>query len=112
MPIAVGYVVAHYYSYVVVGIQQNLQLFSDPYGTGADYLGIAENGISYALVTPTTVATVQVAAVVIGHVLGVVAAHDRAIALFPRRHAVAGQIPLLVVMVVFTVSGITLLFAE
>jgi hypothetical protein len=111
VPIAVGYVIAHYYSYIVVGVQQNMQQFSDPYGTGADYLGIAENGISYALVTPTTVATVQVVAVVIGHVLGVVAAHDRATALFPRKHALAGQIPLLVVMVAFTISGITLLFA-
>jgi len=30
---------------------------------------------------------------VTGHVLGVVSAHDRAVALFPRRSAVAGQIP-------------------
>jgi hypothetical protein len=111
VPIAVGYVIAHYYSYIIVGVQQNMQQFSDPYGTGADYLGIAENGISYALVTPTTVATVQVVAVVVGHVLGVISAHDRAMALFPRKHALAGQLPLLVVMVGFTISGITLLFA-
>jgi hypothetical protein len=112
VPIAVGYVVAHYYSYVVIGVQQNMQQLSDPYGTGADYLGIAENGIAYTLVNATAVATIQVVAIVVGHVLGVVAAHDRAMALFPRKHALAGQIPLLVVMVVFTVSGITLLFAD
>jgi hypothetical protein len=43
-------------------------------------------------------------------VLGVVSAHDRAIALFPRKRALLGQVPLLVVMVVFTITGLTLLF--
>ena len=38
-------------------------------------------------------------------------AHDRAVGLFPRTRAVAGQIPLLVLMVLFTVSGLLLLFS-
>ncbi|MGQ0576912.1 MAG: hypothetical protein ACT4RN_22330 [Pseudonocardia sp.] len=53
----------------------------------------------------------QVAAVVTGHILGVDAAHDRAARLFPRRQAVAGQVPLLVLMVGYTVGGLSLLFA-
>jgi len=51
-----------------------------------------------------------VLAVVTGHVLGVIAAHDRAIKLLPRRHQLVGQLPLLLVMVFFTVSGLYLLF--
>jgi len=44
-------------------------------------------------------------------VLGTVLAHDRALAPSPRRTAVLGQIPLLVLMVVYTVVGLLLLFA-
>jgi hypothetical protein len=62
-------------------------------------------------VTPTGVATLQVAAVVVGHVLGVVLAHDRAVRLFPPRAALAGQLPLLALMVSYTVTGLLLLFA-
>ena len=53
-------------------------------------------------------ADVQVSA--IGHVLGVIFAHDRAVRLFPRRAAVVGQVPLLVLMVALTCLGLFLLF--
>jgi hypothetical protein len=43
-------------------------------------------------------------------VLGVIAAHDRAIELFPRRGAIAGQLPLLLIMVGYTTGGLLLLF--
>ena len=48
---------------------------------------------------------------VLGHVLGVVAAHDRAVRLLPRRHQLTGQLSLLVAMVMFTAGGLYLLFA-
>ena len=48
-------------------------------------------------------------AIVGGHVLGVVAAHDRAMRLLPRRHQLTGQLPLLAVMVAYTVGGLYLL---
>ena len=38
----------------------------------------------------------KVLAVVTGHVLGVIAAHDRAIEVLPKRHQVTGQLPMLV----------------
>ncbi len=53
----------------------------------------------------------QVTSIVAGHVLGVVLAHDRAVRLFPRRRAVAGQLPLLALMVAYTCGGLLLLFA-
>ena len=55
-------------------------------------------------------ADVQVLAIVVGHVLGVIVAHDRAVRLFPRRAAVVGQVPLLVLMVALTCLGLFLLF--
>jgi hypothetical protein len=111
VPIVVGYAVAHYYSLLVIVGQQTVQGMSDPLGTGADLLGVAGNGISYTWVQPTTVATIQVLAVVVGHIGGVVAAHERGVRLFPASRAVAAQIPLLIAMVVFTFTGLTLLFA-
>ena len=109
VPIAIGYVVAHYYSFAVVEGQNAVIRLSDPLGTGA---GLAGRAADATLIAPGTVATVQLAAIVTGHVLGVVLAHDRAVRLFPRGRAVAGQLPLLVLMVGYTVGGLLLLFAS
>lgn len=46
-----------------------------------------------------------------GHILGVVSAHDRAVALFPSNQALSGQLPLLLLMVGYTVGRLFLLFA-
>jgi hypothetical protein len=110
VPVALGYVVAHYWSFLAVEGQRAFIRLSDPLGTGADWLGTGDLQVSYALATPTIVANVQVLAIVAGHVLGVVVAHDRAVRLFPRARAVAGQLPLLVLMVALTCLGLFLLF--
>jgi hypothetical protein len=111
IPIVVGYALAHYYSLLVIVGQQTVQNMSDPLGTGADLLGISGNGISYTWVQPTTVAVIQVLAVVVGHVFGVFAAHERGVRIFPPQRSVLAQVPLLVAMLVFTVTGLSLLFA-
>ncbi|MGH8939954.1 MAG: hypothetical protein ACRDV2_11485, partial [Actinomycetes bacterium] len=106
-----GYVVAHYWSLLVLIGQQTVIQLSDPLGTGANWLGTGDWGIQASLADPGLTSVIQVAAVVTGHLLGVVLAHDRAVLLLPRRRAVVGQIPLLVLMVGYTVGGLTLLFA-
>ncbi len=112
VPIIVGYMVAHYLSYFVEVGQQTLILMSDPMSNGSDLLGTGDWSVNYWLsYHPTFLATTKVLAVVVGHVLGVIAAHDRAITLLPKRHQITGQLPLLVAMVVFTVGGLYLLFA-
>jgi hypothetical protein len=111
VPIIVGYIVAHYLSYFVEVGQQTVVLLSDPLGRGDDLLGTGGWQVSYWLSAhPTTLAVTKVLAVVTGHVLGVVAAHDRAMRLLPRRHQLTGQLPLLLVMVFYTVTGLYLLF--
>ncbi|WP_295702609.1 hypothetical protein [Lapillicoccus sp.] len=111
IPIAAGYLVAHYWSLGIFQGQRTLALLSDPLGTGADLLGTAAIVPGQALIAPTLVAAVQAGAIVLGHVLGVVVAHERAVRLFDRRSAVLGQLPLMVVMVLYTVGGLSLLFA-
>ncbi len=111
VPIIVGYIVAHYLSYFVEVGQQTLILLSDPLARGDNLLGTADWQVSYWLSShPTFLALVKVLAVVTGHILGVIAAHDRAVRLLPRRHQLTGQLPLLLVMVFYTVSGLYLLF--
>jgi hypothetical protein len=111
VPIIVGYIVAHYLSYFVEVGQQTLVLLSDPVSSGANLLGTADWSVSYWISNhPRFLAVLKVASVVTGHVLGVIAAHDRAIRLLPKRHQLTGQLPLLFVMVFYTVTGLYLLF--
>ena len=112
VPIIVGYIVAHYLTYFVEYGQRTVIDLSDPFSRGDDYLGTADLQVGYWLSAhPTFLAVTKVLAVALGHVVGVVAAHERAVRLLPRRHQLTGQLPLLVAMVGFTVGGLYLLFA-
>jgi hypothetical protein len=111
VPIIVGYMTAHYLSYLYEQGQMTLLQLSDPMVTGQNLLGTANWSVDYWLsYHPTTLANIKVLAVVTGHIVGVVAAHDRAIELLPKRHQVIGQLGLLVVMVAYTATGLYLLF--
>lgn len=111
VPIIVGYVIAHYFSFLIFQGQQAIILLSDPLGTGANLFGTATRGVDYTLLPQSATALVEVIAIVGGHIVGVVSAHDRAVALLPRRQAIMGQLPLLVLMIGYTVGGLVLLFA-
>ena len=90
--------------------QQTIVYLSDPMVEGANLLGTADLQVSYWLSQhPTFLAVTKVVSIVGGHVLGVIAAHDRAMQLLPRRDQLTGQLPLLVVMVGFTTGGLYLL---
>ena len=112
VPIVVGYVIAHYLSYLVEVGQLTLVQLSDPLSNGSNLLGTGNLDVNYWLsYHPTLLANIKVIAVVVGHILGVVAAHDRAIRILPPRHQLTGQLPLLGAMIAFTVGGLYLLFA-
>jgi len=103
-------VIAHYFPFFVFEGQDALILASDPLANGSDLLGTAGRKINYAVLSAGTIAVVQVAAIVAGHIIGVISAHDRAVRLFPPRRAVAGQLPLLILMIGYTLGGLLLLF--
>ncbi|MGC4939845.1 hypothetical protein [Kribbella sp. DT2] len=112
VPIALGYVLAHYATLLILEGQRTLILLSDPLSRGWNVFGTRELGVNSSLANHTTAISIGlVISVVGGHILGVVSAHDRAVALFPRGRALAGQIPLLIVMVAYTVGGLALLFS-
>jgi hypothetical protein len=109
VPIVLAYVLAHYFSFLVLEGQLGLIRLSDPFGQGWDLFGTSGWAMNLALVSPTTIWYVQVAAIVIGHVGGVIVAHDRAIASFPPDVATRTQYALLAVMVLFTATGLLIL---
>jgi hypothetical protein len=112
VPIALAYVVAHYFSLLATRGQAMFYLISDPLGTGADVFGTASSTIDYAVISGTAIWYVQVAALVIGHVAGLVLAHDRALVTFKdARAATRSQYWMLAVMIAFTSLGLWLLSA-
>ena len=112
VPIIVGYIVAHYVNYFVEVGWDTLVLASDPLSNGANWLGTGNlDRITWLSSNPTLLASLKVVAVVVGHVVAAVAAHDRAVRILPRNHQVTGQLPMLAVMVCFTAGGLYLLFA-
>ncbi|MDQ1689164.1 MAG: hypothetical protein QOK42_2139 [Frankiaceae bacterium] len=110
LPIAVGYVVAHYFSLFVFEGQHTLQLLSDPTGDGADLLGTGGGTVNYTLISVSTIAGIRAGAVLVGHVLAVVLAHDRALEDAPAGGAALGvQLPLLTTMVGYTLAALLVL---
>jgi hypothetical protein len=89
--IVLAYVVAHYFSFLLIEGQLGIVNASDPFDLGWDLFGTAGWSVNIALLSATLIWYVQVAAIVIGHVGGVVLAHDRAIALCDRASAVRTQ---------------------
>ena len=112
VPIVIGYAIAHYFTLLVVEGQRVVLNLSDPLGRGWDVLGTRSWAVDSSIFDhPTAIAVVQLLAIVVGHVLGVVAAHEKAVALLPARSALRGQWPMLVLMVGYTAAGLVLLFS-
>ncbi len=107
VPIALAYFIAHYFTLFVFQAQDLLRLVSDPFGRGADLFGTADRRIDFQLVSPELIWGVQVAAIVVGHVVALALAHDRALQLADsHRTAIRSQVPMLVLMVALTVAGL------
>ena len=110
VPIALGYAVAHYVTLVLFEGQLLIHAASDPFGMGWDLFGTAEWRVSFwSWLSPTVVWYVQVAAIVGGHVTGVVLAHDRALAVFSEERAARSQYAMLVLMIGLTSLGLLIL---
>lgn len=111
VPIAFAYAVAHYLTLIVFEGQLLISTISDPFGRGWDLFGTANRAVDYGILGPNSVWYIQVAVIVLGHIGGVVLAHDRALADFSGRAAVRSQYAMLILMVVLTSIGLTILAA-
>jgi len=112
IPIVVGYMLAHYLSYLVEGGQDAVILLADPLDRGWDLLGPGIGDANYWLSRhPAALSTIQVLCVVAGHVVAVAAAHDKALRLLPVGHRVTGQLAMMLTIVGYSFTGLYLLFA-
>jgi hypothetical protein len=112
VPIVIGYAIAHYATLLVVEGQRTAINWSDPLGRGWNVFGSAEMGVNSAIFNhPTAIAVIQLSAIVGGHVLGIIAAHELAVRHLPPARALAGQLPMLGVMIGYTCAGLVLLFS-
>ena len=105
LPIAVAYDVAHNYAYVLVNATRALD-------RAADAAGVALALDPGSALAPVVVWTTQVALVVGGHLVAVVAAHLATERTFPDpRRARRGHAPLAALMVAYTVVSLYVLAA-
>ncbi|MDI6097450.1 hypothetical protein QLQ12_02405 [Actinoplanes sp. NEAU-A12] len=107
VPIAVGYTLAHYLSLLIVEAPRGVLLLA-----GSD----APWNVTPA---PEVIAGAQIALILAGHVIGVIVAHDRALALTrsltPQRPVLAvlaDELPMVLFMIGCTWAGLFLLFVR
>lgn len=109
VPIALAYAFAHYFTLIAFEGQLLVPALSDPIGLGWNLFGTIDYRPNYTWIPPVAAWYVQLAAIVGGHVIGVVLAHDRALAVFPGPRAVRSQYAMLTLMVGLTALGLTVL---
>ena len=95
LPIAGGYIVAHYFTLLVQGVLWLPGLALDPRSVAPDVAWIPSEAIWY----------VSVAAIVIGHIAAVVLAHRLAMR-DGRRRAVLAGLPLVLLMIGYTIFSL------
>lgn len=109
VPIAVVYQIAHYATLLVAQGWVILPLLSDPFASDWDLFGTASWSVEIVL-SAALVWYVQVGLIVLGHAVAVYLAHTVASGMVRQRSAtLRSQIPLLVLMVAYTISSLWIL---
>jgi hypothetical protein len=107
VPIAIAYHLAHYFTYLLIQGQLLIRLASDPLGFGWNFFGTARFRPDIGIVGARAVWYTAVAAIVLGHVIAVYVAHVVALREFrDRRAALRSQVPMLVLMVGYTIVSL------
>ena len=110
VPIAIAYHIAHYLSYFLIAGQVIIPLLSDPFGYGWDLFGTAAYQINVTIVNVKSVWYTAIISIVLGHVAAVYLAHFMALLLFNcRKAALCSQIPMMVLMVGYTMTSLWIL---
>ena len=110
VPIAVAYHLAHYFSFLVTTGQFMIPLASDPFGYGWDLLGTGDYRVYIGLLSPYVFWYAAVTLIIVGHIIAVYVAHVVALRVFERqRDALVSQVPMVLLMVVYTMSSLWIL---
>jgi hypothetical protein len=107
VPIAIAYHLAHYFSYLLIQGQLIIRLGSDPFGFGWNLLGTAHYRPDVGIVGARFAWYLAVIAIVLGHIVAVAIGHMVALREYAtRRAALRSQLPMLVLMVGYTMVSL------
>jgi hypothetical protein len=110
LPIALVYNITHYYTLILTQGVKIISLLSDPFGFGWNLFGTADLYRAPFLPAMGTVWHTQVGLIIFGHIVSVYLAHLEALRIFPTRlQAALSQLPMLLLMVLFTTVGLWVL---
>jgi hypothetical protein len=110
VPIAIGYNIAHNYSYILIQSQAFVALLSDPFGAGWNLFGTAGLQPDLTVVDARTIWYVAVGSIVVGHIIAVFLAHVVALRTSPsRRSAIRSLYPMTILMVLYTGVSLSIL---
>lgn len=110
LPIVLVYHITHYYTLIETQGIKIIALASDPFGRGWNLFGTADWFRRIFVPDSAVVWHVQVGLILVGHIISVYVAHLIALDLFrERRTATLSQLPMLLLMVAFTVAGLWIL---
>ncbi|TDU25660.1 hypothetical protein DFR24_4105 [Panacagrimonas perspica] len=110
LPIALVYHATHYWTLILTQGLMVLRLASDPFGIGWNLFGTALWLHRPVIPGMDWVWHTQVGLILIGHVASVVVAHREALRVFDTpRTAALSQLPMLALMLAFTVFGLWIL---
>ncbi|HJU24100.1 MAG TPA: hypothetical protein VJ891_16470 [Casimicrobiaceae bacterium] len=107
LPIGLVYNMAHYWTVLLIQLPRLPYLLADPLGRGwiVPFIGIPAP--ERPPLDMASVWNTEVTLIVVGHLIGVYLSHRIALRVFAsRRAALASQVPMLVLMVVYTVVGL------
>ena len=110
IPIALVYHLTHYYTLLFTQGTQLPWLLSDPLGTGSEWAWRWLGAPPAVIPDAAAVWHTQVGLIVLGHIVSVLLAHRIALQVFAtRRQAVLSQLPMLLLMMLYTGSGLWIL---
>ena len=110
VPIAIGYHLAHYLTFLLIQGQYIIPLVSDPFGFGWNLFGTAGYRVDIAIVGARFAWITAVTAILLGHIAAVYLAHLKAMRIFDTRSAaLRSQVPLTALMVVYTFVSLSIL---
>jgi hypothetical protein len=114
IPISIAFHFAHYLTVLMVNAQYALASASDPFGNGLDLFGTRDRYVTTVFLNTygpvRLIWTIEVFAIVLGHIFGIALAHALATRHFAGgRKTIPSQLPLAALMVLYTLFGLWLL---
>jgi len=102
LPIAIGYHIAHYLSYLLIAGQLIVPLASDPYALGWNLFNTKDYRINIGIINAKNMWSIILVSVIVGHILSMFLSHVRASQLCGSTSRILIQLPLVGLMILYT----------